>query len=707
MPGSKKPIKDETDPKHLDFQARDIRESSIYKSVRAYYHHLHAPAFGKVSGAEDPAVSPDGALIAVTGSIRTSLDQPLPDSRICIANVKRKDGLKVITRGSGNQHMPKWAPDGKTLGFLSDGEEKGIDEVMLLELGGFGEASPLVATSYDAKGKKADFVNGRVEYFSWSPDGKTVLLGVAGKEADAGDAAGSGKVSDGKKTDVPEWMPRIMAGEKEDSWRSVWVVDVEGGKAKKVSKEGTQVWEAEFKGNDAIVALVADGPGEETWYDAKIATINIEGGEEQIVYTPEFQAGFVTANPSGEIISLVDAVCSDRGIVAGNVSYFADGKQIAVDTKEVDVTHLAWSGDEKLFYDGVRGLANVAGVIEWKHGKAEATELWSTHEATGYFYPVSCPIPDSSNIAIILHSWERYPEIMIVEDGELVSIHSLAHEGSKWARAQVGERRALSWPGRDGLEIQGYLDLPKDTGKQYPLILNVHGGPIWAHLNRWGQSPLVAQGYAVLSTNPRGSGGRGQKFAHLELGDIGGEEVHDHLQGIKSVVEHAIVDPERIGVTGSSHGGFMSSWIITQSDIFKASVPQAAVNDWWSLYSTSNIGLFERFFFKVDPYEETNKYIDVSPVKLAGRYKTPVLQTAGADDLCVPVSQGLQYHQALKQNGVKDSVLVVYPGEGHGVRKWPAYFDLMARSIGWFERFMPSDAKGLEGLKEEAGEDSK
>jgi dipeptidyl aminopeptidase/acylaminoacyl peptidase len=124
--------------------------------------------------------------------------------------------------------------------------------------------------------------------------------------------------------------------------------------------------------------------------------------------------------------------------------------------------------------------------------------------------------------------------------------------------------------------------------------------------------------------------------------------------------------------------------------MFAASVSMAAVTDWHSFHTTSNIPTFDQLFLNADPFSQKGgRYLERSPVMNAGKYKTPVLQTAGSEDLCVPSSQAVQYHQALLQKGV-ESAIAIYPGEGHGVRKLPAMIDLFVRGFGWFDRFMPA-----------------
>jgi dipeptidyl aminopeptidase/acylaminoacyl peptidase len=202
---------------------------------------------------------------------------------------------------------------------------------------------------------------------------------------------------------------------------------------------------------------------------------------------------------------------------------------------------------------------------------------------------------------------------------------------------------------------------------------------------------LVSRGFAVFHPNPRGSSGRGPQFARLVCGQMGGDDTQDLIAGVQELVNRGVADPERLGVFGGSYGGFMSSWLVTQTDIFAAAVPQAPVTDWYSQHLTSNIAVFDRLFLDADPYTGGGAYFERSPAFLASRVKTPVLLTAGGLDECTPPTQAIEFHRALREHGV-ETALAIYPQEGHGVRTFPAVIDQAARVLAWFERFMPAHA---------------
>jgi len=165
---------------------------------------------------------------------------------------------------------------------------------------------------------------------------------------------------------------------------------------------------------------------------------------------------------------------------------------------------------------------------------------------------------------------------------------------------------------------------------------------------------------------------------------MGGAETYDHLSGIEELVKRGIADPSRLGVTGVSHGGFMTSWIITQDTRFSAAVPVAPVTNQVTEHLISNIPHFVSLFLNDKFNNPDGKYFSRSPIMHAHKARTPTLNICGALDRCTPPSEALQFHHALLESGVR-SVLLTYPEEGHGVQKWPAAIDFAARVVVWFD----------------------
>jgi dipeptidyl aminopeptidase/acylaminoacyl peptidase len=252
----------------------------------------------------------------------------------------------------------------------------------------------------------------------------------------------------------------------------------------------------------------------------------------------------------------------------------------------------------------------------------------------------------------------------------------------------LGSATPIRWQAHDGLEIEGWLIRPDGAAGPLPLVLDIHGGPVWAIRNRWAgrmrATPLlVRQGCAVLYANPRGSSGRGQAFARQVRGDMGGADAGDLISAIEHLAAEGLVDGARVACTGSSYGGFMSAWLVTQGDHFAAAAPISPVSNWYSQHGTSQIGWFDRYFLDDDGSNLGGQYFSRSPTLYADQARTPCLVMAGALDKNTPPGQAIEFHNALLEHGT-ESALVVYPLDGHSLRGYPAYVDSAARILAWF-----------------------
>ncbi len=659
---------------------RDTRGTALYREVEEHFRRLHEPAFGKISGADDPAPSPDGRTVAFTGSKLEKLEGS-PVLRVCTADVESGE-VREITRGPNSDRAPRWSPDGRRLAFLSDRASAGRFQLYLLEAGAVGEAA--------ATGE----VEGTVEYHRWSPGGDRILMGVAGLGADKAGAEGSGVTA--TNGDEPSWMPIVEAHDDPAARRRLDVLDVEAGSVLTVSPEGLNVWEAVWCGPDRIAAVVTDEPGEEAWYGARLVLLGPASGEARDLFATgrlERQIAWPAGSPSGRWVAVVRALASDREVVAGDVVLVEteSGRAVDVDTAGCDVTWLSWRDDGHLFYAGQRGLETVAGEIAVGDGTPSTTETWANHESFGQRYPQAEPCGEG--FVAVLESHDRPPEIALWSRGKPQTVASFAHEGTRWLSEAAGRLERVEWAAPDGLGVEGLLVVPDGPGP-HPLLVHVHGGPVWAYRNRWGMGNqftplLVARGYAVFHPNPRGSSGRGQEFANRVIGDMGGADAQDVLAGVEALIERGVADPDRIGVFGGSYGGFMSAWLVTQTDRFAAACAFSPVTDWYSQHWGSNIGAWDAAFLGSDPASPGGPYFDRSPVMFASHVRTPVLVTAGLQDRCTPPGQAVEFYRALREHGV-DAEVAIYPEEGHGVRQMPALFDFCARAVGWFERYMPA-----------------
>jgi dipeptidyl aminopeptidase/acylaminoacyl peptidase len=262
----------------------------------------------------------------------------------------------------------------------------------------------------------------------------------------------------------------------------------------------------------------------------------------------------------------------------------------------------------------------------------------------------------------------------------------------------------LSYQAHDGLGLDGLLILPPGRRREdgpFPLITLVHGGPYDRHADeclagdhasgQW----LATAGFAVFLPNPRGSTGHGHEFAAAVAGSVGLDEWTDIVSGIDLLIADGVADPDRLGIGGWSHGGFMAAWAVGQTNRFKAALMGAGVSDWGMLTATGHFGTLEADLVGSCGWDGPgpHRHNQLSPISFAAKIRTPVLIVHGQDDTNVPLGQATYFHRALCEFGVEHE-FVVYPREGHGVAERNHQLDLMQRTRAWFTRWLGEPTAG-------------
>ncbi|MFI6094614.1 alpha/beta hydrolase family protein [Lentzea sp. NPDC051213] len=297
----------------------------------------------------------------------------------------------------------------------------------------------------------------------------------------------------------------------------------------------------------------------------------------------------------------------------------------------------------------------------------------------------ACPtdlVQDNGNAPLMIVATGLDTEFHRLGTGPLARIKgSSKHAGRTDLSNNIpwGTQERLHYKAKDGLELDGLLVLPvhndRDDGP-FPLITIVHGGPYdryaddlqlgWVPSAQW----FAHQGFATFLPNPRGGQGHGHEFAAAVAKRVGLEEWHDIETGIDLLISQNVADPDRLGIAGWSHGGFMAAWATTRTDRFKAAFVGAGISDWPRLAETGEWGAFEAAL---------SDSAEHSPLTYAGRIRTPMLIVHGAEDTNVPVEQAELLHRA-----VAHSELVVYPGEGHVLARREHRLDLLNRTRRFF-----------------------
>lgn len=662
----------------------DFREHPLFLRARQLTHAWLRPGSGQAASLGQLMASPDGARAAAAAEVCDALEG-MPSTRIALVDLATGD-IEIVTHGPHSDSSPAWAPDGRTIAFLSDREQAHVNRVRLLDV--------LSRTE-----RAAPAVDGFVESVEWAADGRSLLLCVAGFGSDLAGAQGAFAVSlDTQAQALPDWAPSVEGEPAATPWRSAWVHDVAADTVRRITAPGINVWQASWAGPDHIVAICSDQPEETRWYTADVRLIAVRDGSARTLFQPADQLNCAVATASGATVAVIEAVCSDRNFVAGDVRLIdvASGAVTRPATLGADVTQLMWRGESTLLFGAAQGPDYVAGLLDRHTG--EARELWrdSLRQPAGFIFPEIAPLgARAEDLLFVAESFVDAPVLMALENGRERAIRRLGTgEAEAAVRALGVSARDVSWTAPDGLTIHGWLLTPAGEGP-HPLIMHVHGGPVWHVRPQYiGRSALqqmaLGAGYALFLPNPRGSSGRGQDFAMRVFGDMGGADTYDYLSGLDALERDGLIDPARIGVMGGSYGGYIASWLITQDQRFAAAVPIAPVTNWVSQHLTCNVPTFCELFLTDELNDPHGQYHTRSPIHHADRVQTPTLHVCGALDRITPAGQAREFHNALQRCGTVESVLLTYPGEGHGVRTMPASFDFAARVIEWFGKHMPA-----------------
>jgi len=359
--------RDTHDPRDLS-GLRDLRGTALWREAEALFARARGPGSGQISEAVELEVAPDGRWAVCAGMWVNELVGK-PTSRICRIDLGGGD-VRVLTFGPHTDRSPKIAPGGGEVAFLSDRHRCGDFQLYRLDVA-------------SGAARACARVEGWVEYHQWSPSGERVLLGVAAHGADVAGAQGAISTQ-AEGQGEPSWIPAVETADESHRWRRVWVYEREADRVRAIGPATLNVWEAVWCGEKALLAIVSPGPGEGLWYTATACLIDIESGATREIYRSEDQLGWPAASPSGRYVSLVEAVCSDRGIVAGNLRLIdttAGAGAVLVDTRGVDVTHAEWRAERRLLVAGHRAFETVVGVVD--AGSREFREIWSSEELSG------------------------------------------------------------------------------------------------------------------------------------------------------------------------------------------------------------------------------------------------------------------------------------------------------------------------------------
>ena len=263
------------------------------------------------------------------------------------------------------------------------------------------------------------------------------------------------------------------------------------------------------------------------------------------------------------------------------------------------------------------------------------------------------------------------------------------------SRRSLQSAERLTWTVTDGTEIEGWLVKPVgyESGRPYPMVLKIHGGPYGAYGNTFFRTfhVLSNAGFFVLYTNPRGSTGYGHDFTYATTPGWGEVDSEDYLAGVDAAIEsYPDIDPARIGVSGGSYGGFMTNWLTATTNRFAAAVTSRSIADWASLYGSTDAQALLDFAFGGPPWEQRELYNRLSPITHVENVTAPTLVIHSENDYRTPIGDGEKWFIALRKRGISTE-LVRYPRSSHGLSRsgepW-LLVDRLERIRSWFVHWL-------------------
>jgi dipeptidyl aminopeptidase/acylaminoacyl peptidase len=585
--------------------------------------------------------------------------------------------LAVIPAGGGSSHtiavegnLPlrdvAWSADSKRLAFIAD-------------LPGDAPAAQVWTAAVDGGAPvKHAGLKGYVESPRFSPDGsRLALLFIEGMPRVAGP--------------LQPMTPLAGVVDQKIYEQRIASIDLGTDHLAQVTPADMYVYEYDWTPDGrAWAASAAHGSGDANWWSARLYLVNALSGEMREIYKPKLEITNPVVSPDGENVAFIEGLMSDAGLTGGEilvVPVTGGAVRDLTPNSRTSPSAIAWtSSDVIIFAQNVDGNSSFAAA----HSGSKGPTFWTGEELaatiTDAWVPGGSFSRDGSVTAIVRQSASAPPEVWAGPIGKWKQLTNL-NAGVKPA---WGEMRNVHWM-NGTTRVQGWLMLPKDlaSGKTYPLVVNVHGGPSWACTSHWDESvmgPQSAMGYFALCPNPRGSYGQGEAFTQGNVKDFGDGDYRDIMAGVDAIAKEYPIDSKRIGIRGHSYGGYMTMWAETQTRRFAAAVAGAGLSDWLSYYGLNDIDEWMIPFFGASVYDDPAVYAKSDPMHFVTAVKTPTLILVGDRDGEVPMEQSVEWWHALTTLHVPTK-LVVYPGEGHLFIKPADARDYSLRTLGWFEEW--------------------
>ena len=615
----------------------------------------------------EPQISPNGNLVAfvIAEPVDTSKPDEARNSNIWIVSADGSSSPRKYAFGPKQEIMPRWSPDGKSLAFLSNRGKDDKNQVYVMSAFG-GEAEALTNMKEG------------VNLFKWDRDSHNITF--ISQDSLTTEEENRIKAKDDERV-LDENIKHVRLYRVNLATRAVTLLTPEN--------ESVNDFDYSPDGSKIACEIAATPKLDDVYYRSKLMVMNRDGTGRKVV--SEESCGRIRWSPDGNQILHFIYPGKSEMYIPELVS--PSGTQTTTFGKDYPgfIWEMEWIPNrQEILVSSQEGMQGIIGKLEVKSRKVERVRTVD-RPLSWWGYPNWSINATGEWIAFVDASTSSPLDIWIMKvDGS--DAKRLTDLNSQVSSLAFGAQEKVQWKSEDGEQIEGVLVKPVgyETGKKYPLVVQIHGGPAWAWWSGWLCSAfdwaqlLASNGFAVLLPNPRGGISRGLKFAELNLSDWGGGDFKDIMAGVDYVIQKGIADSTQLAIGGVSCGGYMTAWSVTQTNRFKAAVMYAGLSDLTSFYGTTDIPTFLRLYFENYPHGRENVYDQHSPMAFIKNVRTPTLILHGKADLRVPITQAYQFYQGLRDMGI-ETRFVTYPREPHGVFENAHQIDVLERVLDWYK----------------------
>jgi dipeptidyl aminopeptidase/acylaminoacyl peptidase len=623
-----------------------------------------------------------------------------------------------LTRGKKTVGSAEWSPDGNWLAFVTEREVHSLEppsteqkadsvepgkpaakQIWLIAPNG-GEAWPMTKSEAD------------VGEFHWSKDGRSIVFTATEPVSKAGKA---------RKARYSAYE----VVEKDFEQQQLWRVDAETGTRTQKPQVGTQltfdrtlnIGSFAISPDSTRVAfsarhspLLANLKDEDIYLLALPGESSAAGVVQKIVALPGPDRSPMFS-PNGKLLAFVTSLDQPKFFYANTHLAVVDLEAVTNKpaTSAAEVRDLTKAFDEDpdaigWFPTGIYFNANQGMTAKLFRVDPDTAGIQRVSNDNGLIIDEASLTANGDSLAFTADDATHLTELYFAT-APAFSPKMLSNQSAQISDWKLGSVEAVSWKSKDGTVIEGVLHKPADFDpkRKYPLLVKIHGGPTGISQPRflpndyaYPVQAFLAKGALILEPNYRGSAGYGAKFRALNVRNLGVGDLWDVMSGVDFLISKGMVDPNRLAAMGWSQGGYISAFLTTHTDRFKAISVGAGISDWMTYYVSTDITPFTPQYLGATPWDDPQIYAKTSPITTIRQAKTPTLIQHGSADHRVPVPDAFELYRGLLDQHV-DSRLILYTGFGHGIDKPKSGLALLQANLDWFAHFiwnepMPKDS---------------